>query len=239
MSDEKPGVGDSLAAAARKSGFGALAQSGSLDGRALLGALGGTRGVLESVLPGLVFIVVYTVMILTPAKPAAFAAALGASVAIAAVFTIWRLVTRQNPAQAVAGLVVLGISAILAIVTGRETNNFLPGLVIDAAYGAAVLVSILVRWPLVGFIAGYLMGDGVAWKTDAAKRRLLTIATWAWLALFVIRLAVKVPLYLADQLAPLAVAHLLLGVPLYVLALLGTWLLVRAAYPRRADADAA
>ena len=51
-----------FAAAAEKSGFGPLARDERLTGRDLLGAVGGIRGILEALLPGLVFLVVYSVL---------------------------------------------------------------------------------------------------------------------------------------------------------------------------------
>ncbi|HEY5904896.1 MAG TPA: hypothetical protein VIX39_03720, partial [Actinomycetota bacterium] len=45
-----------FAAAAEKSGLGALARDERLTGRDLLGAVGGVRGILEALLPGLVFL---------------------------------------------------------------------------------------------------------------------------------------------------------------------------------------
>lgn len=52
-------------------------------------------------------------------------------------------------------------------------------------------------------------------------------ATWLWIALFVARLAVQVPLYLDASTAWLGTARLVMGVPLWALALWITWLLVR------------
>jgi hypothetical protein len=164
--------------------------------------------------------------------------ALGASVLIALVFTLWRVVKKENATQAVAGLIGVGASAILALATNRPSNNFLLGLGIDALYGVAFLVSVFVRWPVIGIAVGYLYGEGVKWRSQPAKYRIAVIATLLWTALFAARLVVQVPLFLADNTAALAIAHLVMGVPLYVPVLLVTWLLVRGAYPAAAGAAA-
>ncbi|HEY5222901.1 MAG TPA: DUF3159 domain-containing protein [Microbacteriaceae bacterium] len=216
-------LGQGLAAAAKRSGLGAVADGQSPSGAALLAAMGGIRGLAETILPGLVFLVVYTFTMNVPL-------ALGASVAIAVVFTVLRVIGRTPVTQAVAGLLGVGASAILALLTGKGSDNFIIGLITNGAYGLAILISLLVGWPLIGLAVGYLMGDGVAWRRDRAKYRALQLVTLCWLALFVTRLAVEVPLYLANNVSGLAIAKLLMGVPLYAPLVLVTWLVVRSVY---------
>jgi hypothetical protein len=48
--------------------------------------------------------------------------------------------------------------------------------------------------------------------------------------LFAVRLAVGLPLYFAGATSALAVATLLMGVPLYSLVLIVTWLVIRSVY---------
>jgi hypothetical protein len=235
-------AGDSLskalgAAAAKNTGLGAMAGEQAPSGDALLRAMGGVRGLCEAVLPGLAFIVLYTAL-MTPLPDTAVPIALGASVLIALVFTVWRLIAKENATQAVAGLIGVGASAILAIATNRPVNNFAIGIGIDALYGLAFLVSVLVRWPIIGIAVGYLYGEGVAWRKHRATYRVAVISTLLWLALFVARLVVQVPLFIAGNTAALAIAHLIMGVPLYVPVLLVTWLLVRDVYARKNDGKA-
>jgi hypothetical protein len=232
-----PKLRDALGAvAAKNTGLGAVAGEQAPSGQALLKAMGGVRGLCESVLPGLAFIVLYSALI-TALPDAAVPVALGASVLIALVFTLWRVIAKQNATQAVAGLIGVGASAILAIATNKPSNNFLLGLGIDALYGVVFLVSVLVRWPLIGLVVGYLYGEGTAWRRHRATYRVAVIATLLWVALFAARLVVQVPLYLADSTTSLAIAHLLMGVPLYVPVLLVTWLLVRSVYARKQGDD--
>lgn len=222
--------GAQLAGAAERAGLGSLARDENLRGRDLLAALGGIRGLAEAILPGLVFVLVYT-----------FArdliVALAASVGLAVVFTVIRLATRTPVTQAFAGLLAVGASAVLALITGRGQDNFLFGLITNAGYALALLISVLVRWPLLGLAIGYLMGDGLAWRTDRRKVRILTIVTLCWFALFALRLIVQVPLYLAGNVEWLGYTKLLMGVPLYAILLVVSWLLVRTVYPKRAGAE--
>ncbi len=88
-------------------------------------------------------------------------------------------------------------------------------------------MSIVVGWPLVGLVVGLLRGEGTAWRADRFARTRATWATWAWVAMFALRLAVQVPLYLGASVAWLGTARLVMGVPLWALTLWVTWLLVR------------
>lgn len=220
-------LGESLARAARKSGLGPVADTETPAGRALLGALGGVRGLAETILPGLVFLVLFTFTQNVPLS-------IGCSVLVAVIFTVVRVIGKTPVTQAVAGLIGVGVSAILALITGRGEDNFLLGIWTNAAYAAALLVSILVRWPLIGLAAGYLMGDGLAWRSVRSKFRVMQALTFLWFLLFAARLLVQVPLYLAHTDAAtsaLALTKLLMGVPLYAPLLLVTWFVVRGQFP--------
>ncbi|GAB3798036.1 DUF3159 domain-containing protein [Humibacter antri] len=236
------GLGKAIAQAASGSGIGAIAGNDAPTGRALFRAMGGVRGLCETILPGLLFLVPFTVLtsIHEPwAQQLAMPVSLGASVLVAVVFTLIRIVTKTQITQAVAGLIGVAASAILALVTGNAANNFLLGFAIDAAYAAAMLVSMLVRWPLLGLVIGYLMGDGVAWRANAGKRRVMQILTACWLALFAARLAVQLPLYFAGLTVALGFTKLLMGVPLYATVVLVSWLVARALYPPKPAAESA
>ncbi|HEV7183475.1 MAG TPA: DUF3159 domain-containing protein [Leifsonia sp.] len=219
-------IGETLAKAAQKSGLGQLADGETPTGAALLGALGGVRGLAETILPGLVFLILYTFSQSVPLS-------IGCSVAVAAVFTVVRAIGKTPVTQAIAGLLGVGISAILALITGRGEDNFLLGIWTNVAYGAALLISVLVRWPLIGLAAGYLMGDGLTWRSVRAKFRVMQALTFLWFLLFAARLLVQVPLYLAhspEATSALALTKLLMGVPLYAPLLLITWFVVRGQF---------
>lgn len=230
---DNPGLetlGQSLAAAAKKSGLGVVAQGETPSGGALLTAMGGIRGLVETIVPGLVFLVLYTFTKNVPL-------AIGASVLVAVVFTVLRLIARTPVVQAVAGLIGVGASAILTLLTGRGEDNFVLGLVTNGAYGLVLLVSILIGWPVIGLAVGYLMNDGLKWRKNKARFRAMQILTLLWLALFVLRLAVELPLYFAHNVEGLGIAKLLMGLPLYVPLVLLSWLMVRSLYPAKPAPD--
>ena len=224
--DDREQLRASLAEAARRSGFGLVQPGERPTAHALWAAVGGVRGLIESLLPGFLFLIVFTVT-----REVAPSVLVPAGVAV--LFVVIRAVTRSPVMPAVVGLVGIALSAGLALVTGRAEENFLLGFVINAVWLVALLVSLLVRRPLVGVIAGLLTGDR-EWRADPAKRTVLTVTTWLWVGMFALRLGVQVPLYLAEQAAALAATKLVMGVPLYAAVLWVTWLMVRAVYARRA-----
>ncbi len=228
--------GRQFASAMEQSGLGALARDEKLSGRDLLTAVGGVRGILEALLPGLVFLVVYSVLTSFAGweTQAALVPSLAASVGLAVLFTIVRVATKGQPTQAIAGLIGVLASAALALWTGDARDNYVLGFITNAAYALALIISLLVRWPALGLIVGFLMGDGVAWKQDKRKYRAAQFLTLVWIGLFVARLAVQLPFYLADNVEALGATRLLMGVPLYALVLVFSWLVVRAVYPSSA-----
>lgn len=221
---------DGMALAARRAGLGQVADGEPITRHALLAAMGGIRGIVEAVLPGLVFLLTYTfTQDLVPALIAPVVISLG--------FAAARLARKQAVTQAVGGLVGIGVSAVLVLLSGKAEDFYLPGFWTNAVYAAALLVSVFVRWPLVGLAVGFLMGDGTAWRQDPVRRRMLTILTLCWAGLFVLRLAVQLPLYYAGNVEWLGATRLLMGIPLYAPLLVVSWLLVRAVYRKAEPSD--
>ncbi|MGV2983758.1 DUF3159 domain-containing protein [Microbacterium sp. AGC85] len=217
-------LGAALGGAARRAGIDP-AENASTQ-KVVWSAIGGWRGVLESVLPSLAFVILFTL------RPEPLVLSLGVSVGLAAVFTIVRLVQKSPPSAALGGLIAAGAAAALALWTGRGADNFVPGLITNAVYGTAFLVSALIGWSLIGIAAGFLMGEATAWRGDKRKRRAFRLLGIAWAALFFARLAVQLPLYLTDQVTALGTLKLVMGLPLFAPLIAVTWLVVRALYPR-------
>lgn len=209
--------------------------------RGLLAAVGGPLGIVESVVPPLVFVVLYQVAAIGAAPQAVPRSALVPIVVVplacSAVLLGYRVLRKQKVGAAIAGAIVVAVSALLVLVTGDANANYVPGFFINGAYGLAFLVSLLVRRPLVGVAAAALTQQG-EWREDRRRRRLFAWLTAAWVALFGIRLAVELPLFFAGhQVVALGIARIVLGVPLYALVLVLTVLGVQAGVARRAAAS--
>ncbi len=199
-----------------------IEQELAAEGALLSNAIGGWRGIVDSSAASLVFVVAYLV------SGHRLDLAVWCAVATGVAVMVWRLARHQSVQQVLAGFLGVAVSAWLASRTGQAEDFFLPGLLINAAYAAAFLVSILVRWPLLGFVVGSLTGDPIGWHADAGLRRVYAAASWIWVAVFGLRLLVQVPLYLAGAVGLLGVAKIVLGWPLY---LLGAYLSYRVVAP--------
>ncbi|MCR2827439.1 DUF3159 domain-containing protein [Microbacterium sp. zg.Y909] len=226
-------LGQALGGAARRAGLDPNEERPT--GHVVWHAMGGWRGVAESVLPGLVFVVTYTLTYDPSTDESNLPLSLGLSVGLALVLTVIRLVQRTPPSAALGGLIATAAAAALALFTGRGEDNFIPGFITNAAYGTALLVSALIGWSLIGLAAGYLMGEGTAWRRDARKRRVFFWLTLAWSALFFTRLAVQLPLYFAGDVTTLGTLKLVMGLPLFAPLIAVTWLAARALYRPRPE----
>lgn len=198
------------------------AETGSADAEAarptLWDQIGGPMGMMDSGLPVVVFVIVNII--------AGLGWAIGAALAAGVVIAVLRLARRRPVTQAIAGLFGVGIAAFIAYRVGSAKGYFLFGIWSYALYGSALLLSVLVRWPLIGVLWEGLNGRGNIWRRDRRRVRRYDLATLVWVAVFAARFAVQNLLYASDQVGWLATARLLMGYPLYLLAILVTVLVV-------------
>lgn len=116
--------------------------------RARLGAaLGGWRGALESALPTVAFVAAWTST--HEVRPA-----VGAAVVALVLLAGLRLARRQTLRFIAYAAFGVAVAAFFALRSGRAEDAFLPGMIQTAAFGLAMLVANLVRWPLFGFLLG-------------------------------------------------------------------------------------
>lgn len=196
-------------------------------------AIGGWRGIIDSGVPTAVFVVAYIVT--SEDLRASVIAAIVAGGLIAA----WRLVRREPLAQIGAGFVGLLFSAWFASRTQNASDVYLPGMLTNLGYGTAFLLSILVRWPLIGIAMGVLTGDGTSWRRDPQLRRVYAAASWIWVGLFFGRLVVQTPMYLAGWVEVQGIVKIIMGYPLFLAAAYFTYLVLRPVFAARRAAHAA
>jgi hypothetical protein len=192
--------------------------------------IGGPRGIAESILPMTVFSVVWA---FTHDVPRSVLAALIPAV----VLTVWRIVAREPLTQAVSGVLGIALGAGIALYTGRAQDFFVPGILKNVGYGALYAISALVRWPLVGLLLGFMLGEDLRWRRVRPRMRVYQQATWLWAGVFALRAAVQGSLYTAGQTTALGFVNVLLGLPLFGLAVGLTWLLVRRVPAAKPEPD--
>lgn len=191
-------------------------------------ALGGVRGVVEAAVPTIAFTLAWVV---TKQLRFSLGVAAGCAVALLAV----RLLQRSTVQFVVNSVVGIGIAAFFALRSGKAADAFLPGILYNAGYAAAMLLSIIARWPLVGFIIGSVTGDPTAWHRDRDIVRLCSRLTWLLVIPCLLRVAVQYPLYLAGHVGWLGAAKVALGWPLQVAGLAAmAWVLARGRTPMQA-----
>lgn len=180
----------------------------------LLEEIGGPQGVADSSIPAIVFVVVYALggNRISLAGICAIAAGLG--------IATLRVAKGESLRFALAGFIGVAVAAFIADRTGRAEDFFLPGLLLNALYGSVYLISILIRWPLLGVILGpSLGGEGRSWRKDPQQLRVYSQASWVWVGVFATRLAVQLPFYLAGSLLALGIARAAMGLPIFALAI--------------------
>lgn len=183
-------------------------------------AIGGWRGMAESVAPGGVFVTAFLVW-------GGFRAPVIAAVATVVLMVLVRLVQRTPVTQALGGLLGVGLGAIWAWRAGDATEFFVPSFFYTGGYALALLVSMLARWPAVGIVVGLFKGWGGRWRNHKPATRRFQAATGFYLGTQLVKLAVQLPLYFAGATAALGVAKLALGLPWFAVALFVIWRMVR------------
>ena len=176
--------------------------------------IGGRRGVIDASVPGVTLVIVDTF--------ASLMWAIVAALATAVLLAVLRAVRREPLRQAAMGLLGLVGAAALARYTGQTKNYFLPGILLNAAYAVLAAVSIVVRRPVLGYVAAMLDRGYGHWQEHPPLRRAAAIATGMWAAVFTLRAIVQGFLYIHGHVHWLAPVRLGMGLPLWALAVAGT-----------------
>ncbi|MEN9741350.1 MAG: hypothetical protein RIR66_306 [Actinomycetota bacterium] len=187
------------------------------DSRLLVDSLGGPRGMLESGLPSIIFVIAFA------STESNLRVSVYSALAAGLVLAVIRLVQKQKLTQVIAGLIGLAFSAWLATKSGKSENFFLPGILTNVAYGAACIISIAINKPLLGYVIESLKGSASNWTTNQYLMRKYRALTFLWTAVFAIRVLVMAPLYFANNTVALGFFKLALGWPLFALAAYATY----------------
>lgn len=183
--------------------------------------LGGIKGMVDSGLPVLVFVIANATLGLRTAVWAAVCA----GVAV----LVLRLVRREPVQFAISGFLGVAFAAFVAHRLGRAEGFFIPGIFTNAGFFTAFAISVLIRRPLVGVVWTYLDSGTPEWRDQPPLRRAYTQATLLWAAMYAVKTAVQGLLYLNEQPGWLAVTKIAMGYPLFGVVVATTLWLVRRA----------
>jgi len=187
--------------------------------------LGGRRGAIEASLPPLAFGLGWLAFDRSTMAGVVAALAVGAAVAG------WRLYRGHRPMAVVISLFGVCLAALVVLRTGRAADFFLLQLLSNAASALAWLVSIVIRWPLLGVVVGVALGQKARWRRDPALVRAYGWGSVVWVFQYVIRVAVFLPLYAADRVMELTGARIALTWPLVAACVAVSWWVVRRTLP--------
>ena len=194
------------------------------DKETVINALGGKKGLIDSGLPAVIFLVTFN---LRNNLREAIIAALSLSIFLA----ILRLTKKDTIQHSVSGILGVLICAYFANRSGNASDFYIPKLLTNLAYGTAYLVANLVGWPLLGIVLGPLLGENFEWRKNPARKKVYTRASWIWVAMFFSRIAVQYPIYRSGNVNLLGTVNLAMGYPLFFATAYGSWLVIKTAPP--------
>lgn len=186
----------------------------------VLGAFGGKKGLIDSGIPSIIFLVTFNIR-------KDLQEALIASIAVSALLTIIRLVMRDTVQHAISGFIGILICAWFANRTGNPSDLYIPKLLTNLGYGTLYLVANLAGWPILGLMLGPILGENLLWRNHPERKRAYIQAGWLWVAMFFTRIAVQYPIYKSGNLNLLGTVNLAMGYPLFIATAYGSWLILR------------
>ncbi|WP_144120605.1 DUF3159 domain-containing protein [Catellatospora sichuanensis] len=194
-------------------------------GESFADLLGGRRAALDATLSPLAFGIGFV------AGGRSIGWGVGAAIAVTVVLGIWRLLRGDKLGAVLLGLLGVVVAALIALRTGRPEAFFLIRIATNAASALAWAVSIVLRWPLLGVVVGGVLGQRGTWRRDPALLRAYSRASWVWVAQYVVRLAVWLPLAWVGQVEALTVTTIALTWPLVAACLAVSWYVMRRSLP--------
>jgi hypothetical protein len=186
----------------------------------VLAAFGGKKGLIDSGIPSIIFLITFNLK-------DDLRSALYASVAVSILLTIIRLAKRDTVQHAFSGLIGALICAWFANRTGNPSDVFLPKLLTNLAYGSVYLIANLAGWPVLGLMLGPILGENLLWRKDPVRKAAYLRAGWLWVGMFFTRIAVQYPIYRSGNVNLLGTVNLAMGYPLFLATAYGSWLILK------------
>jgi hypothetical protein len=186
----------------------------------VIGAFGGKKGLIDSGIPSIIFLLTFNIR--KDLQEALFAA-----IAVSAVLTIIRLAMRDTIQHAISGFIGILICAWFANRTGNPSDLYIPKLLTNLGYGTLYLLTNLAGWPILGLMLGPILGENLLWRNHPERKRAYIQAGWLWVAMFFTRIAVQYPIYKSGNLNLLGTVNLAMGYPLFIATAYGSWMILR------------
>jgi hypothetical protein len=194
------------------------------DREKIINALGGAKGLIDSGLPAIVFLVVFNIS-------DDLRNAIWGALALSLVLAIYRLARKDTIQHSISGVIGVLICAYFANRTGSATGFYIPKLLTNLGYGSVYLIANLVGWPILGLVLGPLLGENLTWRNNPRRKKMYIKASWIWVAMFFSRIAVQYPIYKSGNVNLLGTVNLAMGYPLFFAAAYFTWVIIKSQPP--------
>ncbi|PWI08587.1 DUF3159 domain-containing protein [Streptomyces sp. NWU339] len=192
---------------------------------ALFEAFGGVRGMVETVLPGLLFVSIYTIN-----KDLHMSAI--AALAVSLVMVVVRLAMKDTVKHAFSGVFGVGFGVVFAMMTGNAKDFYLPGMLYTLGLALAYIITAMAGVPLIGLMLGPVFRENLSWRTrNPGRKKAYTKASWAWGLILLGKSAILFPLYWWADTTQLGWVLVALKIPPFLLAVYLTWVFLAKAPP--------
>ncbi|MCZ1007081.1 DUF3159 domain-containing protein [Streptomyces lydicus] len=192
---------------------------------ALFEAFGGVRGMVETVVPGLLFVTIFTI---NKDLHTSAIAALAVSLVLAAI----RLVRRDTVKHAFSGVLGVVFGVVFAMMTGNAKDFYLPGMLYTLGLSLAYMITTAAGLPLIGLILGPVFKENLSWRTrNPGRKKAYAKASWAWGLILFAKCAILFPLYWWADTTQLGWVLIALKIPPFLLAVYLTWVFLAKSPP--------
>jgi hypothetical protein len=181
--------------------------------------LGGVRGLIESSLPVLAFVLFNVILgdaVVGLDKRTALYWAIAGSVISAIGIGVFRLFRKEPVRHAVNGLFGIAVGAYLAWRTGDAKDFYLPGILLTFGQAAVLLLSVVVRKPLIGYAWGIMANKGHQdWFGNSKLFRTFQWLTLVWVVSLTVRAGIQYYLWEQGEANALGIVRILISWPIY------------------------
>lgn len=190
---------------------------------ALFEAFGGVRGLVETVVPGLLFVTIFTIN-----KDLHMSAI--AALAVSLVLVVVRLVMKGTVKHAFSGVFGVAFGVVFAMMTGNAKDFYLPGMLYTLGTAVAYIVTTLCGVPLIGLILGPVFKENLSWRTrNPGRKKAYAKASWAWGLILLAKCAILFPMYWWADTTKFGWVLIALKIPPFLLAVWLTWVFLAKA----------
>lgn len=199
------------------------AESKAVTEAALFEAFGGVRGMVETVVPGLLFVTIFTIN-----KDLHMSAI--AALAVSLVLVVVRLVMKGTVKHAFSGVFGVAFGVVFAMMTGNAKDFYLPGMLYTLGLALAYIVTTLCGVPLIGLILGPVFKENLSWRTrNPGRKKAYAKASWAWGLILLAKCAILFPMYWWADTTKFGWVLIALKIPPFLLAVWLTWVFLAKA----------